>query len=281
MLAVALALGSSACYGVSNFLGPLLARRHTLVSVLIISQLAALVACALYLAWDGGAALPRSGVLLAILAGAGNAGGLIAFYRAAQLGALAVAAPIGALGAILPVTWGLANGDPLRPTQAVGILLALAGSALAARRAEPSGATGLAHPDPRASALWAAASALAFGVFLTALPLAAEDGRGWAIFDARVALVVMLLLWAGRRLAEVRVTRDLPLLAVPGLLLVAGTVVYTFAYDKGQLSLVSVAGSLFPIFTVSLGVIVLGERLSGLQAAGVVAAMTGVTLIAL
>ena len=56
--------------------------------------------------------------------------------------------------------------------------------------------------------------------------------------------------------------------------------VYTLAYDQGQLSLVSVAGSLFPVFTVSLGVIVLGERLSRLQAAGVVAAMVGVTLIA-
>ena len=280
MLAVVLALGSSACYGVSNFIGPLLARRHTLVTVLIISQLAALVACAVYLVAAGGAALPRSALLLAILAGAGNAGGLIAFYRAAQLGALAVAAPIGALGAIVPVAWGLATGDTLRPTQAVGILLALAGSALAARRAEPGGAAGLAHPDPRASALWAAASALAFGVFLTALPLASEDGRAWAIFDARVALLAMLAVWAGRRVTEVRITRDLPLLAVPGVLLVAGTIVYTLAYDKGQLSLVSVAGSLFPVFTVSLGVIVLGERLSRLQAAGVVAAMVGVVLIA-
>ncbi len=280
MLAVVLALGSSACYGVSNFIGPLLARRHTLVSVLIISQLAALLACGLYLAWYGGSALPGSALLLAILAGAGNAGGLIAFYRAVQLGALAVAAPIGALGAIVPVTWGLATGDSLRPTQAAGILLALAGSALAARRAEPAGAVGVAHPDPRASALWAAASAVAFGVFLTALPLAAEDGRAWAILDARVALVVMLLVWAGRRVTAIRVTRDLPVLALPGLLLVAGTVVYTLAYEQGQLSLVSVAGSLFPVFTVSLGVIVLGERLSRLQAVGVVAAMVGVVLIA-
>ena len=144
----------------------------------------------------------------------------------------------------------------------------------------PAGAVGLAHPDPRASALWAAASALAFGVFLTALPLASEDGRAWAIFDARVALVALLLLWAGQRLPEVRFTTDLPLIAVPGLLLVAGTVIYTFAYEQGQLSLVSVAGSLFPVFTVTLGVGVLGERLSRLQSVGVVAAMAGVVLIA-
>ena len=283
MLAVALALGSSACYGVSNFLGPQLARRHPLVSVLVISQVASLVACALYLAWDRGPALPLSGVLVAIVAGAGNARGLIAFYRAAQLGPLAVAAPIGAVGAIVPVTWGLASGDPLRPTQAAGILLALAGSALAARRAEPAGAEdapGPAYADPRASALWAAGSALAFGVFLTALPLAAEDGKAWAILDARVALVVILLVWAGQRLTGIRATDDLALLTLPGLLLVAGTLLYTFAADEGQLSLVSVAGSLFPVFTVGLGVILLGERPSRLQGVGIAAAMVGVTLIA-
>ena len=280
MLAVALALGSSACYGVSNFLGPQLARRHSLVSVLVISQLASLVASVLYLAWDRGPVLPLSGVLTAILAGAANAAALIAFYRAAELGPLAVAAPIGAVGAIVPVTWGLASGDPLAPVQAGGIVLALAGSALAASLAEPAGTAGREFPDPRASALWAAGAALGFGVFLTALPLAAEDGRAWAILDARVALVVVLLLWAGQRLTGIRVTGDLPLLTLPGLLLVAGTVLYAFAAGEGQLSLVSVAGSLFPVFTVGLGVILLGERPSRLQSAGIAAAMVGVTLIA-
>ncbi|HEU0023417.1 MAG TPA: DMT family transporter [Thermoleophilaceae bacterium] len=280
MLAIALALGSSACYGISNFIGPQLARRHAVVSVLVISQVAALIGCAAYLAGDGGAALPASSLLLALLAGAGNAFGLIGFYRAAELGPLSVAAPIGAVGAVVPVVWGLAGGDTLKPTQAVGVVLAMGGAALAAS-AEPS------HPDsersytdPRASVVWAAVAAVAFGVFLTALPAASEDGRAWALFDARVALLALLALWAGRRLGSVRATRDMPLLAVPGLLLVAGTVLYTVAADHGQLSIVSVAGSLFPVFTVGLGVALLGERLTRLQTLGVAAAMSGVVLIA-
>ena len=56
MLALALALGSSACYGVSNFIGPQLARRHAIVTVLVVSQAAALAGCAIYLAADRGAA---------------------------------------------------------------------------------------------------------------------------------------------------------------------------------------------------------------------------------
>src|SRR5829696_7619587 len=86
VLAIALALGSSACYGVSNFVGPQLARRHAIVTVLVVSQLAALAGCAIYLAADRSAALPASGLVLALLAGCGNAAGLIGFYRAAELG---------------------------------------------------------------------------------------------------------------------------------------------------------------------------------------------------
>jgi drug/metabolite transporter (DMT)-like permease len=281
MLLIALALGSSACYGVSNFLGPQLARRHALVSVLILSQLAALAACALYLAVDRGQTLPSTDVWLAMLAGVGNAGGLIGFYKAAELGPLSVAAPIGAVGAVLPVTWGLASGDSLRTPQVLGLVLAMGGAALAARRPKAGEVELTRYPDPRASAIWAAGSAVAFGVFLTALPKASAHGRPWALFDARLAMVLLLALWAGPRLAGIRLERASAVLAVPGLLLVTGTLMYTIAANHGQLSLVSVLGSLFPLFTVGLGVTLLRERISRTQAVGVAAALTGIMLIAL
>jgi drug/metabolite transporter (DMT)-like permease len=113
MLVLFLALGASLCYGVSNFMGPQLVRRHALVSVLVLSQAAALGACVLYLLIDGSRELPAPDVWLALLAGAGNAGGLIGFYKAAELGPLSVVAPIGASGVVIPVVWGLASGDSL------------------------------------------------------------------------------------------------------------------------------------------------------------------------
>ncbi len=288
MLAISLALGSSACYGISNFLGPQLVRRSTLVSVLMLSQLAALIACVLYLAASGGRALPGPDLCLALLAGVGNATGLIWFYKAAELGPLSVAAPIGAVGAVIPVIWGLSDGDSLRASRLAGIVLAMGGAALAARRpADYNTIEGYSHdsdsryPDPRASALWAAASAVAFGVFLTALPKAAAHGRAWALLDARLALVLAMTAWAERELRTLELGRSSALLTIPGLLLVTGTLMYTTAADHGELSLVSVLGSLFPIFTVGLGVALLGERLSRSQAAGVAAALAGIVLIAL
>ncbi|MGC2374133.1 MAG: DMT family transporter [Solirubrobacteraceae bacterium] len=279
VLAIALALGSSACYGVSNFLGPQLARRHTLPSVLMLSQVAALAASALYLAANGGRALPTPELWIALLAGAGNAGGLIGFYVAAELAPLSVVAPIGAIGAIVPVVWGLTSGDSLKLTQAAGLVLAMGGAALAARRPPPTPGQARRYPNPRAGAIWAAASAVAFGVFLTALPAASAHGQAWALFDARVGVVVLTGLWAGRRLRAIRFSSASALLTVPGLLLICGTLLYTTATARGELSLISVLGSLFPVVTVGLGVAVLRERLSQTQLVGVVAALSGIVLI--
>ncbi len=284
MLVLTLALGASLCYGVSNYLGPQLVRQHELVAVLVVSQVAALAVCALYLALDGGRALPSGDMWLALLAGVGNAGGLIGFYKAAELGPLSVVAPIGASGVVIPVVWGLASGDSLKAPQVVGLVLAMGGAVLVARRssAHRTAAPGVGGThNHRASILWAAGSAVAFGVFLTALPKASAHGRAWALFDARLALIALLAIWAGRELAAIRFTRASALLAVPGVLLVVGTVMYTTAAAHGQLSLVSVLGSLFPVVTVGLGVALLGERLSRAQAVGVAAALTGIALIAL
>jgi drug/metabolite transporter (DMT)-like permease len=277
VVTVLLALGSSACYGVSNYIGPLLARRETLFAVLFVSHLAALLGALVYLAFARGAFVHGAPLAYAALAGAGNAGGLIGFYKAAELGPIAVAAPIGATGAVVPVVWGLAHGDHLTSVQAAGMVLALCGCILAARRPD---APSEAYPDPRTSILWAAGSAVSFGTFLTALPAASEHGRAWAIADARIVLLVIIVIWAGRQLRDVRLDRDLPLLAVPGLLLLSGTLFYVFAAGRGQLSLVSVLSSVAPVFTVGLSVALLGERPSRPQAVGVLAALAGVILIA-
>jgi drug/metabolite transporter (DMT)-like permease len=279
LLAIVLALGSSACYGVSNFIGPQLAKRHALVSVLVISQLAALGVCLVYLLFGAGPGLSAPEVGYAALAGAGNAGGLIGFYKAAELGPLSIAAPIGALGAIVPALWGIATGDQLTALEAVGLVLAISGAALVARRAEDPDEEAR-YPDPRASVIWAIASAVAFGVFLTAIPAASDTDRAWALVDSRIVLVVLIAIWAGRRLASIAFDRSAGPLAVPGLLLVGGTLLYTVAADHGQLSIVSVLGALFPLFTVGLSVALLDDRLSRAQSWGVGCAFAGIALIA-
>jgi len=276
MVAIVLALGTSVAYGSSNFLGPLLGRRHPVSAVLLAGQAAALIGAVALVLGSGEAIPPARGVLLGLVAGVGNVLGLATFYKAATLSSVSVVSAVGATaGTALPVVFGLATGEALTALQATGIVVAMAGGVLAAQSSGGAIVT-------RAGVLWALLSALGFGTLLIALPEAAEDGIAWALLDARLAVVVLLVAGvAVLRLPARAPVRSLPLLAVPGLLLLAGTLAYAEATMRGQLSVVAVLASLATVVTAILAFAVSGERLSRLQRAGIALATTGVVLLAL
>ena len=72
----------------------------------------------------------------------------------------------------------------------------------------------------------------------------------------------------------------LPLLALTATLVAAGDVSLAIALGSGDLAPVSVLGSLDSIVSVLLARLVLAERLSRTQAAGILAALTGAVLLA-
>ncbi len=66
-------------------------------------------------------------------------------------------------------------------------MLAIAGAVLAAQKGDPV-------VIPANAAAWAVLSAFGFGGFLIALPEAVErGGTAWALVDARLAVVVLLV----------------------------------------------------------------------------------------
>ena len=73
--------------------------------------------------------------------------------------------------------------------------------------------------------------------------------------------------------------RDLPVLLLIGVLDTLGNALFAVATTKTLLSLVAVLGQLYPVVTVLLARVLLGERLSGSQGAGVVSTLAGVALI--
>lgn len=275
MLAIVLALGTSVAYGTSNFLGPLLGRRHHVAAVLLIGQLAALVGAVALVVASGEDAPPAREVLIGLGAGIGNILGLACFYRAARLGPVSIAAAMGALGTTFPVLYGLAKGESLAAHQIAGVLLAVAGAVLAAQKpAEGPGAT-------PAFIGWSLLGACGFGGFLIALPEAAAEGTAWALLDARLAVVALLI--GGIVVLRTPATftpASTPLLAVPGVLLLLGTLAYAEATARGQISVVAVLSSLATVVTVALAFVVLGERLARVQQIGVGAAVLGTVLLA-
>lgn len=280
-MAILLALGTSLSYGVANFLAPVYARRFPLAAVLLAGQLAALAFAVAALAASGESLPGGDAILLGVLAGAGNAMGLIGFLLAADAGPVSLAAPIGATGGVLPVVYGIAQGDPLGALEAVGLTLALVGVILAARRPIDPDPEVAAGEDLRACVGFALMSALGFGLLLILLPEAADDGRWWALVDARLVIVFAVLAFAAVTGRSLRAPRArLPQLAVPGVMLVTGTLLYTLATDRGSLSVVAVLASLNPAVTVGLAVVVLSERLARVQAIGIAFIILGVVIVA-
>ena len=279
-MAVALALTASLAYGVSNYVGPRLARADALFVLLIAGQSCSFVLALCVVAASGHPAPGLEGIGAALIAGLGNAAGLILFYRAAAVGPLSIVTPLGAVGAAVPVAVGLATGEAISLVKGAGIALALTGVVLVARHRGGHEEADAEHR--REAVLLAAASAVCFGVFLTAMEPAAEDGAGWAVAVSRVSLLALLLAVAARTGALTRTpVRRLPLLAVPGILLFVGTISYAAALNEGDLSVVAVLGSLFPVVTVGLAIGLDGERLSASRSAGVAAAIAGTVLLSL
>jgi drug/metabolite transporter (DMT)-like permease len=276
MLGIALGLGSSVAWGISDFLGGLRSRRISALAVLLVSQPIGLVlALAVALAF-GGTALGARDAAIAAGAGAAAVLALGAFYRAMALGSVTVVATIGALGVLVPVIVGLVQGDRPAVVQGFGAVAGVVGVVLVAREPDPEW-----RAAGRASIGLAALAALGFGVFFVGLDAASGSQPAWTIVAARVGGVATLLVAAALVRPSMRIEPALfPSLVAIGCFDVLANSLFAVATNHGLLSLIAVAGSMYSAVTVLLARFVLGERLAPSQATGVIVALVGVALIA-
>ena len=276
MLGIVLALGSSVCWGTSDFLGGLRARRMSALTVLLVSQPVGLVLSLLVALIFSGDSLSLRDTLIAAAAGSAVVMALGSFYRAMALGSVTVVATIGALGVLVPVIGGIVQGDRPGVLQAVGAVAGVAGVVLVTREPDPEW-----RAAGRLSIGLAALAALGFGAFFLGLDLSAPPSPAWTIVAARVGGVLTLLVAAAFVRPSMHIERELlPSLIAIGCFDVTANSLFAVATNHGLLSLVAVAGSLYGAVTVLLARFVLGERLAAPQRAGVVVALTGVALIA-
>jgi drug/metabolite transporter (DMT)-like permease len=278
MYALALALGSSLCWGVADFIGGVQSRKSPLLGVVLVSQAVGLVGLLVWVAARGQPPPDLVRLLPAAGAGLGGVVALACFYRALAIGTMSIVAPISATGVVVPVVVGLASGERPAALQVVGIATAVVGVVLASR--EGSGRPAAAAAVRR-SILLALCAAVGFGTFMVGLRAGARADVSWALLAARLSAVVAVgaLAWA-RGLAAVSVRAGFMPLAIMGCLDLTANALYAVASRHGALSIVAVVASLYPLATVLLARVVLGERVRRVQEAGIVAALTGVALIA-
>ncbi len=277
MLAIALGLGSSLCWGLADFFGGLQSRRRALLAVLLVSQVAALVLLVPLAAAAGGVFPGWSAVGWAALAGTAGTFALAAFYRGLAIGTMSVVAPVSATGAAVPVLVGLAQGERPGALQVAGMALALVGIVLASR--EPGEAD--AKHASRAAVGLALVAAAGFGTFFVGIDRAAESAAVlWVIVVSRsCGLLVIGAAALVRRPGLPRDGRAWGVLLAIGALDLGANALYAYATTKGLLSIVAVLGSLYPVVTVVLARFVLAERVTRPQEAGVLATLAGVVAI--
>jgi drug/metabolite transporter (DMT)-like permease len=243
--------------------------------VTIVSQAAGFVALLAAVAVRGD--VGGRSFLLGLLAGVGGGAGLAAFYRALSLGTMSVVSPLVACGAVVPFAIAIATGERPSTLALCGAAAALGGAVLASleeRRAD--------SPDRARAVILALAAAGALGLFVYFLGLGSREGDALStLAGARVGSLSFLVITAFALRAPLRIGRSsVAAVVAVGLADVTANALFAFASTHGLLALVAVLGSLYPIVTVVLAHVVLGERLTRPQQAGIAVAMAGVIAIA-
>jgi uncharacterized membrane protein len=240
------------------------------------------------------------------LVGAGLLGlaGYLTFYRALECGGAvglvsAISASYGGITTLLAV---IVLGEHLSGFGTAGVVLAVAGVAMASARTPSAAETppiaaaepivGIA-PGPsstgglsRAGVPLALASALTYGI--GAFLLGDYSARAGALGSALVAhgssitaLLLALPLLLGRRKARRASTSGIIWATAAGLTDAVGLLAFSRGGQSGQVALTAAVSSVFPAIPLVAGLVMFGERLGRRQLLGVILITVGLAMIGL
>ncbi|MFD4867684.1 EamA family transporter [Streptomyces sp. NPDC058412] len=281
------ALATAVLWGLADFGGGLLTRRIPALTVVVVSQIVAVLVLGAVVLGTG--AWREAGPQLWFAVGAGLVGpvAMLSFYKALALGPMGVVSPLGSLGVVVPVTAGLVLGERPGLGQFAGIAVAVVGIVLAGGP-ELRGA-----PVQRQAVVLTLVAAFGFGAVMALIAEASTTLTGLflALFVQRVTNVTVggAALWAQSRRGVPALPAGtgprilwgmLPALAFVGLADVAANGTYSLAAQSGPVTLAAVLSSLYPVVTALAAFAVLKERLRGIQAAGAGLALAGTVLLA-
>jgi drug/metabolite transporter (DMT)-like permease len=233
---------------------------------------------------------PRS-AMYGALAGLSCGTGVMVLYKALALGGMGLTAAVsGVLAAVLPVVWAFSTEGLPRVPQLAGIVLAAIAIWMIAR------APG--SPSSKQAILLGAAAGASFGCLFILLKLAGRGGVLWPLAWSRVASATLaaVVTWIGTRTGTRRTGNAkteaqaklswpgwtvLGLIAIAGIFDASGNTFYTIATRLGRLDIAAVLSSLYPAATIVLATVLLKERTTRSQAAGMALALVAVALISL
>ncbi len=277
-MAIVLGLLTSAFFGAGDFFGGLSAKKTSALNVVAFSHVIGLCGALLLAPWLADSFTARDFGLGAVAGGLGGFG-VILLYRGLARGPMAVVAPLTAItSAAVPALWGVAAGDTLSTLAWVGVGAALVAIALSSIPNESDGA-----PVTPRVVFESLAAGAAFGTMFILFDATSDGTAPWPVVGARTLTVGFLLsfIFLARRDGLATVRPAIGTIALAGLCDTGSNILFLFAAEVGDLSIVAVLSSLYPAATVLLARFVLDERMSRLQLLGLVTALVAAALIAL
>ncbi|MCX4529064.1 MULTISPECIES: DMT family transporter [unclassified Streptomyces] len=281
------ALATAVLWGLADFGGGLLTRRLPALTVVVVSQVVAVVVLGAVVLATGAWREAGPQLWFAVAAGLVGPVAMLSFYKALALGPMGVVSPLGSLGVVVPVAAGLALGERPGAGQFAGIAVAVVGIVLAGGP-ELRGA-----PVQRQAVVLTLVAAFGFGAVMALISHASSTVTGLflALFVQRVTNVAAggAALWVQVRRGTPALPEGagprilwalLPALAFVGLADVAANGTYSIAAQNGPVTLAAVLSSLYPVITALAAFAVLKERLRTVQAAGAGLALAGTVLLA-
>jgi drug/metabolite transporter (DMT)-like permease len=289
MLAPLLGFLGALAYGSADFLGGLAAKRISALRAAGLSALSGLVLLLIVLAVIGGT-WSASAVVWGALSGVAGAVALSLLYACLAIGPMSILSPLTAvIGAVVPVGWGVLNGERFAPLGWFAIGLALVAVVLVGFVPE----RGAVRPSPRGLVM-AVGSGTLIGVFIILIDQTPPDSGVVPLVvnravNASIMFATVAVIWlASRRRARAGVGGATSTGWRPGLVLaLAGGVVDATAnilllvgLRLGELGVMSVLTALYPAGTIILAAIVLKERIAPVQWAGLVLALVATGMLA-
>ncbi len=264
---------ASALIGVSDYFGRYCSRRAHVMTTLGTAFMGGLgITMVLLLVVPS--ALTAADLLLGAASGGLIAIALSAMWHSLAVSSSAIASPIvAAFTALGPLTYGLATGE--RPTQVVNIGIAVAVAGLLLAVIVPQTVTNVGK-----GIAYAIIGGLAFTSVIVLLDRTDVESGMWpAVTQRAAALVAMLLVTRASRIPQT-LPRPLRWAALAGGITGGlGMASFIAGVQRGPVGEVSVAGSLYPVVTIALAVILDDDALRWWQAVGIAAVLAGTTLI--
>ena len=283
---------AAASWGIGDFSGGIATRLSNNFVAVFLAQGVGLVLASVLLLLSGEPMPSTEALAWGAAAGVAGAFGLGSFYLALSRGTMGLVAPAAALlSAAWPAAFALLTGDGVGTLALVGMGIALVSIVLISLPDRRMGTPVMPtyHGSRRNEWLLIVGAALGFGGFFLFIDASHAAGGAvwWPLFTVKlagvmaVAAAAVVLAPLGRFPGLELGVAALLIGCIAGLGDLGGNLFFVLASDEGQLAVVIVLTSLYPVVTAILARIFLHERLSPLRMLGVALAICGVVLIGL